>query len=192
MFLFKFFSKIFWLAVILWFLGFAYFISLVPAKQTDDGKVVTDAAVVLTGGKKRIEEGFALLKHEKVKRLFITGVGDKATDGEILSRSTYLSSSQIELGREAKSTEGNATEAKNWIEKNNIKSITLVTASYHMPRSMLEFKGVLLPDVMIIAHPVFPASFRIKEFWQHPGSIKLLVLEYNKTLLLLYKQKIRR
>ena len=40
-------------------------------------------------------------------------------------------------------TNGNAIEAKQWIEQNGIKTITLVTANYHMPRSLLEFKKAL-------------------------------------------------
>ena len=57
----------------------------------------------------------------------------------------------------------------------------LVTASYHMPRSLMEFRRVM-PDVRLIAHPVFPAHVRIDAWWRWPGTASLLAGEYIKYL----------
>jgi len=192
MFLFKFLNKVLWLGILLWFIGLMYFISLVPITQTDKGDVITDAAIVLTGGNKRIEEGFHVLRQKKSKLMFITGVDKAVSKKQIINlygNSGGVDSNKVEIGKDAKSTRGNAIEAKAWIEKNNIKTITLVTANYHMPRSLLEFKHAL-PDIKIIAHPVFPDKFKIMELWNNPGSVLLLVKEYNRTLSILYERKI--
>lgn len=184
--------KMIWFFALFWFMGFMYFVTLVPTEQVDNGRVVTDAAIVLTGGNKRIEEGFNILKEKKSKKLFITGVGKKVKDKEIVvlyGNLDYLNNNKVEFGRRAVNTTGNAVEARSWVESNNIKTITLVTANYHMPRSSLEFKKVL-SGVKIIEHPVFPPTFKIKKLWSNPGSVLLLVKEYNKTLWLLYEQNI--
>ena len=181
-----------WFVALSWFMGFMYFITLVPTHQADNGRVVTDAAIVLTGGNKRIEEGFNILKEKKSKKLFVTGVSKKAKDRDIIvlyGNLDYINNKKIEFGRSAMNTNGNAIEAKNWITDNNIKTITLVTANYHMPRSTLEFKKVL-SGVKIIEHPVFPPTFKIKRLWSNPGSMMLLFKEYNKTLWLVYEQNI--
>src|SRR5690606_38700848 len=109
--LFGFIKKIITLAVLSWVLGFVYFVSLLPKHQTDDEDIVTDAAIVLTGGKNRIEEGGRLLRDKKTKKLLITGVGGYTSDREILSRLGRVSGRNVHLGREAKSTRGNALEA---------------------------------------------------------------------------------
>ncbi|MCH9753358.1 MAG: YdcF family protein [Alphaproteobacteria bacterium] len=169
-----------------------YFISLVPTSQTDTGKEVTDAAVVLTGGKKRIQEGINILKNKKTKKLLITGVHKKTRDKDLIvlyGNLDDLSSDRVSIGREAESTLGNAIEAKKWVEENNIRTIRLVTANYHMTRSVMEFRHAI-PDVKIIEHPVFPKAFKITKLWNHPGSVYLLFKEYNKILFLIYDQRV--
>lgn len=44
-------------------------------------------------------------------------------------------------------------------EKNNIRSIRLVTSNYHMPRSMAEFRANNR-EVTILAHPVYSERVR--------------------------------
>jgi len=192
-FIFNFIKNLLVLAVIGWCLGFAYFIGLVPRKQTDTGGIVTDAVIVLTGGKKRIEEGFSILRSNKSKKLFITGVSNLVSNEEVINAHGGFGAygHRVEFGREAKTTYGNALETQKWIAKNNIRTITLVTANYHMPRSMVVFGDVLPSDITIIEHPVFPDNFYIKDFWFHLNSIKILLLEYNRTLLFLYEQKVQ-
>ena len=63
-----------------------------------------------------------------------------------------------------------------------ITSLRLVTASYHMPRSRVEFRRAM-PTVRLIAHPVFPSNVRIDEWWRWPGTTSLLIGEYSKYLI---------
>ncbi len=61
-------------------------------------------------------------------------------------------------------------------------SLRLVTASYHMPRSLLEFRRAM-PDIEILPYPVFPVRFKQDQWWLWPGTLTLLVTEYDKYLL---------
>ena len=61
-------------------------------------------------------------------------------------------------------------------------SLRLVTASYHIPRSRVEFRRAM-PTARMIAHPVFPRSVHIDEWWRWPGTTALLIGEYSKYLI---------
>ena len=91
--------------------------------------------------------------------------------------------SKIELGRKAKNTIENAIEAEEWIKKNNIKSIRLVTSSYHIPRSLQEFIIYVTKenDLEVILNPIYSPNVNIK-WWKSWGTFRLLVMEYNKFL----------
>ncbi|MEJ0070861.1 MAG: 1-acyl-sn-glycerol-3-phosphate acyltransferase [Pseudomonadota bacterium] len=60
--------------------------------------------------------------------------------------------------RTADDTIGNAAETAEFVHSHAIASLRLVTASYHMPRALLELRRAL-PEVRIVEHPVFPAGF---------------------------------
>ena len=69
-------------------------------------------------------------------------------------------------------------------------SLRLVTASYHMPRSLLEFSRAM-PEVHIIPHPVFPERVKQERWWAWPGTASLIVAEYQKYLLALAAAGVR-
>lgn len=173
-------------AAFLWFCGLIVFVNSIPKEVTEPNKD-TDGIVILTGGSERIGEGIRLLKENKAKRLLVSGVGRGVLLSNILKLSGDESDNidqikdKIDLGYEAVNTEGNAIEASRWIKENNFKTIMLVTANYHMPRSLLEFNE-LAPDVEIIFHPVFPESIKIDQWWKSEGTKNLLISEYNKYL----------
>jgi uncharacterized SAM-binding protein YcdF (DUF218 family) len=85
----------------------------------------------------------------------------------------------VELGTQAQNTIGNARETAKWIEENEIDSIILVTAFYHMPRSLAEMQNAD-PEVFIIPYPVFPDGVYVEQWWRGPGSARLLATEYLK------------
>jgi uncharacterized SAM-binding protein YcdF (DUF218 family) len=88
----------------------------------------------------------------------------------------------VTLGYMAEDTGSNASESAAWVRSNRISSVRLVTAGYHMPRSLLEFRAAL-PDVEIVPHPVFPKHVMLEDWWRRPGTASLVVGEYNKYLL---------
>jgi uncharacterized SAM-binding protein YcdF (DUF218 family) len=83
------------------------------------------------------------------------------------------------LGYSADNTIGNATETRQWMEREGYRSLRLITASYHMRRSLLEFRRAM-PDVEIVVHPVFPDTFMRDTWWAWPGTLSLIVIEYHK------------
>ena len=172
----------------LWIYGFLAFVSDIedirePGIQS--GMENTDAIVVLTGGSERVTTGLQLLESHNGKKLFISGVHKKLTlDGLLGGQpvSPDLRACCIVLGYQAGSTIGNAEETRDWMDSEHYHSMRLVTANYHMPRSLLLFKTAM-PDMEIVPYPVTPDTVKLYEWWQHPGTIELLATEYVKLLL---------
>ncbi len=184
---------------LLWAVGLVAFVGHIETLQepviSPDMKI-TDAIVVLTGGSERVTTGVSLLKAEKAKKLFISGVYPGAPIDRLLSGQNVPKSLRdccITLGHAAESTVGNAEETDTWMAIENAHSMRLVTANYHMPRSLLVFSNVM-PDMEIIPHPVMPESVKLDQWWMRPGTANLLVTEYNKylgTVVKLWLEKIR-
>ncbi len=161
---------------ILWAIGCLWFAVSVSTAAVPPVTEKTDAIVVLTGGPKRVEEGLKLLKAGAAPKLFISGVNKDVKVHELLK--SQEANPAVTLGYEAIDTKGNADETAPWVRENKIKSLRLVTSSYHIPRALLEL-GRQLPDVTILAHPVKTGDeydIKAKGYWA------LTFGEYNKTL----------
>jgi uncharacterized SAM-binding protein YcdF (DUF218 family) len=65
------------------------------------------------------------------------------------------------------------------MREEGFSSLTLVTATYHMPRSLAEFHHAL-PEARIVPYPVFPENFKRDAWWRWPGSAALVLAEYHK------------
>lgn len=164
----------------LWVIGFILFSSYAIGIKYRPIKS-TEAIVALTGGSDRIKEAIQLLKDGKADQLFISGVNENVTGYHLLKEVEPKWQEKIELGYWAKTTRMNAIETAEWIKKNKIHSIILVTSFYHMPRSLLEIKRVL-PDLEITPFAVFPQSFEENTNWLHTRYAWQLFLEYHKFL----------
>ena len=144
-----------------------------------------DAIVALTGGSDRIKEAIQLLGEEHAPYLFISGVDKNVTGYHLLKEVDPKWQDKIELGHWAKTTHMNAIETAEWINENQIKSIILVTSFYHMPRSLLEIKGII-PDLKVVPYAVFPKSFGESTDWIHTRYAWQLFLEYHKFLIVYF------
>jgi uncharacterized SAM-binding protein YcdF (DUF218 family) len=161
-------------SIALWLLGFCLFAITLP-NAPKDMTLKTDAIVVLTGGKGRVELGFSLFNAGLGKRLFISGVHPGVKAHTLASKQkvpTHLTQrlSEAELEYVAQNTAENAIETAKWVKTHNITSIRLVTGDYHVQRSLIEFKK-LLPGVFVIAHPVHA---------KHKSSFKKINLLWNE------------
>lgn len=170
----------FFTLLVLWAAGFLYFSAHALSIQPQNIEKTTDAVIVLTGGKQRIETGLELFANGRTRHLFITGVHPEVSRKEILDMwagETSLPPCCITLGYKARTTIQNAQETKDWMEDYNYSSIRLVTSNYHMPRALLELRHTL-PDVEFISHPVNQPDINASTqyFWH------LLFTEYHKTL----------
>jgi len=166
-----------------WVVGLFRFADMIP-RSPDESKEPTDAIVVLTGGSMRMEEGLALLSRQLGKKLFVSGVHRGVEVKQLIDRSLQ-SPQQIDccivLGYAADHTAGNAKETAEWMRKQGYQSLRLVTASYHMPRSLVEFREEM-PTITLIPHPVFPEHVKLDQWWRWPGTALLIIGEYNKYL----------
>ena len=177
--------RIFSFLVMLWALGFALFALTLPRPAADDRQ--TDAIVVLTGGKGRLERGVALLARHKAQRLFVSGTQRTVRKKELALRTHMpeaLFDCCVDLGREAEDTIGNASETAGWVRQHNYRSIILVTSTYHMPRAALELRRTM-PGVSITPFPVVQDTLHLDGWWDFPGTTRLLISEYSKYLLTL-------
>ena len=173
--------------VVFWCIGLYVFASYIPAPAAAPERQRTDAIVVLTGGSGRVSEGIALLEKGVAEKLFVSGVYHGVDVAALLKLARQMPGeieSRITLGYTADNTAGNARETAEWMKAQRFRSLRLVTASYHMPRSLLEFRRVL-PSAEIVIHPVHPAQFKLDGWWRWPGTARLIVMEYNKYLLAL-------
>ena len=181
------------LLAFLWVAGLVVFVSGLPAR-VEQPETHTDAIVVVTGGSERLAEGIRLLNHGLADKLFISGVNVGTHIADIIATlppqaekpSAKLTACCIVAGYAADSTLGNAAETAAWMQSEGLHSLRLVTADYHMPRSLLEFRSAM-PQIEIVAHPVFPDRFRRQSWWRSPGTANLLISEYDKYLVALLR-----
>ena len=166
----------------LWLAGFALF--LVASLSFDKQPAgTTDAIVVLTGGRLRLETGVELLAAGKAQRLFVSGVNPRVDRDELLrplAVAAERAACCVVLGHEADNTVGNARETANWMRQEGYRSLRLVTSWYHIERGLLEFERAM-PGVTIVPHPVF-APFGSERWWSRHGAPLLLLREYDKYL----------
>ena len=170
---------------LVWASGLYRFSQLIP-QPLPDNQVATDAIVVPTGGAGRVGEGLSLLERGLAKKLFVSGVYQGVDVQELLKvarRAPGNLECCIALGYAEDNTRGNARETADWMRRENISAIRIVTASYHMPRSLLEFRRALPADVRIVPHPVFPDGFPTESWWRNVSAMRLAISEYHKYLL---------
>lgn len=180
--------RIFFVCCLLFIGGFCYYLYSIPSPMTKFPKV--DAIVVLTGGKGRVQEGIRLLSRQQAEKMLISGVGSGVNLEDLLTlqpanadekQTARQQSGSISLGYSADSTSTNAQETKEWMEKQRFNSLLLVTANYHMPRSLMEFSS-LMPEMKIYPAPVAPEDFHFGRWWTDAKTAKLLFLEYLKLI----------
>jgi uncharacterized SAM-binding protein YcdF (DUF218 family) len=166
------------------FAGFVWYGMTLPTEPAEPQRE-TDAIVVLTGGSRRVETGLQLLADRRAPRLFVSGVSRGVERADILRIAPGVAgvpAAAIALGYGATDTIGNAVESAHWMRLNGLRSLRLVTATYHMRRSLLEFRHAM-PEVELIAHPVLSENFKHETWWRHPGSAALIASEYAKFLM---------
>ncbi len=170
------------MVIVAWGVGLLRFAEFIPQHPVAVATDRTDAIVVLTGGSGRLEAGLDLLAADAADRLFISGVYqgiDVATLLKIFRDNPAELETRVEIGN-AIDTRENATETAAWVAKVGVRSIRLVTAAYHMQRSMLEF-GDVMPGIDLYPYPVFPEHVK-SDWWLWPGTAGLVIKEYNKFL----------
>ena len=172
--------------LVLWLGGLGWFLYQ-GLGAADDRKTETDAIVVLTGGRFRLESGIGLLEAHRARKLFISGVNqhvDRAALLRVLGPLPESAACCIVLGHEADNTYGNARETAGWMRHEGYRSLRLVTSWYHIPRSRLEFARAM-PEISIVLHPVYPEHQQAERWRAWRETAGLVVREYGKYLVAL-------
>ena len=158
--------------LLVWAIGFIWFAALPPRAAGED---TTDGVVVLTGGAGRIERGVEAVREGWSPAMLVSGVGREVKDAELAAQFDIpagLMNCCITLGYDAVDTRTNAEETAAWIAANDIQSIRLVTADYHMRRAASDLRRQVGPDVTIVRDAVHTEP-----------SLAMLFLEYHKLLI---------
>jgi uncharacterized SAM-binding protein YcdF (DUF218 family) len=162
------------LLVLLYALGFVFF-AFTLGKPASAKAPATDAAVVLTGAKGRIEQAIGVLRAGKAKRLLVAGADPAVTKADLARRvpnSSKLIKCCVDLGSESVDTRSNAEEALRWVTRHKFRSVRLITSDWHMRRANYEFERVLGRHYRIVPDAV-----------RSEPSFLVLFGEYNKYVL---------
>ena len=154
----------------------------------------TKSVVVATGGSNRILKGINLIEDNIERKMLITGVGKGISKIDIAKainaskKQSNILNCCVDLDLTAINTQGNAMEASEWLKKNDSKNSFLVTANYHMPRLILEFKRVN-PKINLNIIPVKPDLDPINKMYL-PNNFILISKEYLKFVITKFNLKL--
>lgn len=156
---------------IIWIGGFVWFSTTLP-QPVDD--VHTQAVIVPTGSAGRIERGLEVLNQGSAQMMLVTGVDREVKPAEFAAQfevPDFTMECCVTLGFKAVDTRSNAEETAQWLRRNKVTSIRLVTADWHMRRAAYELTK------RIPANTVFERDAVSSE-----PSFRILFLEYHKLL----------
>ena len=140
----------------------------------------TDAIVVLTGGKGRVEEGVRLFRKSRAEYLFFVGVDPSVRKSDLYRpKPGDPSADNVILEKSSRNTLENSIFGRDVIVRNGVHSVLLITSRYHLKRASILFRNSLPKEITIIPYPV--DSVNLKEsWWSHGGSFQLLFREFYK------------
>jgi len=175
------FWKILGVLLALYVIGFVIFATSLP--QTSTQVRHADAIVALTGGGARLDAAESLLESGFGKRLLISGVNPGTTkkDLRVIAHAGPRFDCCADLGFKAADTHGNASETAQWVHTHGYRSVIVVTANYHMRRSLNEFAADM-PGVRLEPYPVAPDGIDLADWWHNSHALRLLNAEYAKYL----------
>ncbi|MFQ5561963.1 MAG: YdcF family protein [Parvularculaceae bacterium] len=166
-----------------WATGLLVFIGVLPT-ASDEPPAPAEGVVVFTGAGARITAGLELLNSGAGARLLISGVNPEITRERIKNLwpgEASLFECCVDLGHQARSTEGNAAEVRAWADAHGFKHLILVTSDYHMPRALLETRANLA-GVEISAYPVASGLLDEKGRPASADAWRMFAIEYSKFL----------
>ena len=153
-------------------------------RDAGESRVAADAIIVLTGGQSRIDAALDLLKSGKGERLLISGVNPVA-GREALRAATgadkRLFKCCVDIDNAALDTIGNAEESAKWVEQHAYGRVILVTNNYHMPRSLLEMRRLLV-KATLEPYPVVNSRLDGGGWMVKPDALRVIFTEYLKYL----------
>ncbi len=177
--------------IMVWTLGLLAFSGRVEQSTPAREPPVADAVVVLTGASNiRLEAATKLLEAGKGQRLLISGVNREATRADVQNVTKAVKPIYdccVDLGFVAANTVGNARETAEWAKAKGYDSLIVVTADYHMPRSMLELHAAM-PKTTLYPYPVATEGLDAHRWWKTSTTARRMIIEYCKYLAILGRE----
>jgi uncharacterized SAM-binding protein YcdF (DUF218 family) len=162
-------------ALTVFFIDFTYDTFSVRQRE-----LTTDAIVVLTGGRGRVEEGVKLYRKNHAQWLFLIGVDPSVRKTDLFrEKPGERRGDGVFLEKVSRNTLENALQARELILAKKAGSIQLISSRYHMKRAVLIFQNVLPKNIAIYPCPVDSKNLK-EEWWSHGGSFRLLFSEFYK------------
>ena len=170
--------------------GFFVFVAALPRSSNEQAalrSLSADAStgmVILTGGAgRRIQHGLDLFAQGYGDRVLISGthplVDKEDLEGLGVRDSLHCC---VDLGPRARTTIGNALEARDWARRRGYDTILLVTSDFHLPRALLELEAVA-PELTVIGIAVDTRSAPSANWMRSPSAWRVLAEEYIKYIL---------
>jgi len=179
------------IVAMVWAVGLLAFWGRIEQSTPAAEPPVADGVVVLTGASNiRLEAATRLLEAGKGQRLLISGVNREATRDDVLNVTKAVKPIYdccVDLGFTAANTVGNAVETAEWARAKGYDSLIVVTADYHMPRSMLELRATM-PTTKLYAYPVVTEGLDAHRWWKKGSSARRMIVEYCKYLAILGRE----
>ncbi|MFQ5354408.1 MAG: YdcF family protein [Thermodesulfobacteriota bacterium] len=156
------------------------FIAFEDSPPLDSAAVRSDAIVVLTGGRGRIDEGLWLLQSGRAEVLILSGVNARAGLKDIFPEGLKKRlATRIILEKESRNTYENAIAVDRLLKARGFDSIILITSSYHMRRALFVLEHVLSKEVAI--HPLSVSSINYDDNrWRSEKSLFINFSEFLK------------
>jgi uncharacterized SAM-binding protein YcdF (DUF218 family) len=171
------------IVVLLYTVGFFVFMQTLPTDRTLPAKPA-DAIVVLTGRQGRIDEGLRLFQEGHARLFYVSGVHPDVKKTELIERGKIPTAQMaccVIFDSVAQNTVQNAEQTAQWVHKQNIHHLILVTDDLHLPRAMILFKKAL-PDRIVTPHPLLIESLFQNNQWKDPVAWWGPIKEYTKFL----------
>ena len=177
----------------LFLLGFAVFAATLPrTAQADPARLEGLAAgippeargiVALTGGAgARIEHALSLQAEGLGDRVLISGVNPRIGKADLSGTGNRDQlACCVDLGPFARTTRGNALEARAWLRTHGYRTVYLVTSNFHLPRARAEMSR-LAPEIQVIGVPVNSNSVPDGAWMGSPRAWRTVGGEYVKMI----------
>ncbi len=180
------------IVVMVWFVGLLAFTSRVEQSTPPAEPPVSDGVVVLTGASNvRLGGGDQAAGSRQGQAPADLGRqprglarGRAGRDQGRRGRSTTAASTWATRPPTPSATPARSAE---WAKAKDYHSLIVVTADYHMPRSMLELHAAM-PDVTLHAYPVVTESSNAHRWWKGGTSARRMIVEYCKYLAILGRE----
>jgi len=144
----------------------------------------TDAIVVLTGGRGRVEEGVRLFRESRAQFLFFVGVDPSVRKSDLYRPNPGdPSADNVILEKSSRNTLENSIFGRDILVHSGVHSVLLITSRYHLKRASILFRNSLPMDITIVPYPVDTVNLK-ESWWSHGGSFQLLFREFYKYCLL--------